>query len=251
MKINVVHIVCILNLLWRSSESSIAGVTYMDHFDFEERYRHVHECDPFYWHPLHLPEDCADMYEKLIRSKIPKNGAFRVLKERRPVYVDDSFSSDGDYQIPYNFEYTGNFHFYTPSFPSFPYPIKPVRGFRMNREMTPYEKMLASVRRDVSNQPSYPTIQVMPNLGPVALYYQPISKKSESMIKKLSRTYGGAAREAPVYKRDPYDQEGKKNRKEDINKNKWKDVVNKVLKKGWKKTEKGRFVTLSKTKPKH
>lgn len=220
----------------------------MDHFDFEERYRHVHECDPFYWHPLHLPEDCADMYEKLIRSKISARGTYRVLQERRPVYVDDIYSSDGDYDIPYNFEYNENYHFHNPSFPSFPQPIKPTRDFRMNRELTPYEKMLTSVSRDVSNQPSYPTIHVMPNLGPVALYYQPISKQSESMIKKLSRTYGEALREAPVYKEDndPYDQAGKRKKKEDINNNNWKDAM---TKKGWKKSEKGRFTIFSKSTP--
>ncbi|CAH0716458.1 unnamed protein product, partial [Brenthis ino] len=62
-------------------EASIAGVTYMDNFDFAQRYRDVNECNPFYWHPLHLPEECKQMFEKLIRSKLESLTPYTIVKE--------------------------------------------------------------------------------------------------------------------------------------------------------------------------
>lgn len=168
------------------SHESIAGVTYRDNFDFEERYRNVYECDPFHWHPLHLPEYCAEMYENLIRSRIPKHGPVREIREREePETVI--------YSLHPNFGY-----------PSFEIPTYAYRPSNMEvmdaaysygkQRLSPYEKMLDLIRRDVARNPSAPAVEMMPNIGPVAVYRQPISKKSENMIKKISRAYAKAGR---------------------------------------------------------
>ncbi|XP_063393284.1 uncharacterized protein LOC134678590 [Cydia fagiglandana] len=71
MTIQLIFIGVTLGVALNVAGGSVVGLTYMDDFDFEQRYRRVQDCDPFYWHPLHLPEDCADMYEKLIRNRLP------------------------------------------------------------------------------------------------------------------------------------------------------------------------------------
>lgn len=124
----------------------------MHDMNFREKYRNVHECDPFYYHPLHLPEYCADMFEKLIRSRIGSRGAVRVLKQRnyseRRRYTD--YLDDVDVDVEY-------------------------------RELTPYEQMFLSLNKDVEYNPSNGQV-VWSNLGPVAVYRQPISRGSKDGI---------------------------------------------------------------------
>ncbi|KOB75205.1 CASP8 and FADD-like apoptosis regulator [Operophtera brumata] len=154
------------------SHESIAGVTYRDNFDFEERYGNVYECDPFHWHPLHLPEYCAEMYEFLIRSRLPKQTPIRFVRKREePETVSYSLTSNFGYP---SFEIPGNSY--------------------EKRHLPPYEKMLDLLRRDVERNPTAPAIEMMPNIGPVAVYRQPISKKSENMIKKLAGAYANAGK---------------------------------------------------------
>ncbi|XP_037300020.1 uncharacterized protein LOC119190879 [Manduca sexta] len=107
-------------VLIKITTQSIAGVTYMDHFDFEERYRDVYECDPFYWHPLHLPDHCAEMYEKLIRTKIASRAPVRIVKER---------------DVVYNLNY-----------PFINAEIIPEYSALTYSELTPYEKMFAYLK---------------------------------------------------------------------------------------------------------
>ncbi|XP_021206152.1 uncharacterized protein LOC110385851 [Bombyx mori] len=133
------------------TRQSITGVTYMDHFDFEDRYRDVYECDPFYWHPLHLPERCARMFEKLIRSKIVSRSPVRILAEANDFHLGDRS--------------------------------------RDNSELPPYEMMLESLKKDVVSHPRAPTIGMVPNVGPVAIYKQPISRTSENLIKRIGGMY--------------------------------------------------------------
>lgn len=64
------------------TEQSITGVTYRDNFDFEERYHDDHKCDPFYWHPLHMPEHCIKQYEKMIRSRVTRSKPIQVIKQK-------------------------------------------------------------------------------------------------------------------------------------------------------------------------
>lgn len=76
-----------LTIIWgvsfiKFTEQSITGVTYRDHFDFEERYRDEHKCDPNYWHPLHMPEHCIKQYEKMIRSRTTRSKPLKVIKEK-------------------------------------------------------------------------------------------------------------------------------------------------------------------------
>lgn len=133
----------------RVGQATIAGLTYMDKMDYAERYRNVHECDPFYYHPLHLPDYCADMFEKLIRSRIGSRGALRVIKAANPPRTR-SYDYDSDVDVEY-------------------------------RKLTPYEEILFSLQQDVEDNPS--SAQVMwSNLGPVAVYRQPISRASKDGI---------------------------------------------------------------------
>lgn len=157
----------------------------MDDFDFEQRYRDVNECNPFHWHPLHLPEMCADMFEKLIRSKLAKTKPIRIMRER-----------NGD-EYAYNQQY-----YQQPGYPGpdrdFPYPIYEIGGsgdygverYSKRVPITPYEKMLELLKKDIKKEPSLPKLGVLPNLGPVAIYNQEISKKSEDMIKAVATAYG-------------------------------------------------------------
>lgn len=179
------ELVLLLLKLTGLSHQSIAGVTYMDNFDFEDRYRNVYECDPFHWHPLHLPEHCAEMYENLIRSRIATHGPVRVVRER---------------EQPNTLIYSLNPNFGYPAFdiPTYVYRkanTEVMDSYKYEKiPMSPYDKMLDLLRKDVERNPSAPSIGMMPNIGPVAVYRQPISKKSENMIKKISGAYAKAGR---------------------------------------------------------
>ncbi|KAL0852241.1 hypothetical protein ABMA28_000459 [Loxostege sticticalis] len=172
LKSNLLQVM--LSGLIRLTTQSIAGVTYMDHFDFEERYRNVYECDPFHWYPLHLPPHCAKMYQELISKGITSltNSPVRVMTEREsnlyslnhnvyashPFYQNIANSEEGDEQNPSD----------------------------------PYMKMFQMLRGDVKKDPSAPTITNMPGFGAVALYKQPISRKSGQHIKKIAGLYRDA-----------------------------------------------------------
>lgn len=167
------------------SHGSIAGVTYMDNFDFQDRYRNVYECDPFHWHPLHLPEYCAEMYANLITSRIAKHRPVRVVREREqpePVI----------YSLNQNYGYPT---YDSPTYVYRPPNIEAMEAYE-RRPLSPYDKMLDLIRKDVERNPSAPAIGMMPNIGPVAVYHQPISKKSENMIKKISGAYAKAGRKS-------------------------------------------------------
>lgn len=76
-----------LAIIWgvsfiKFTEQSITGVTFRDNFDFEERYRDDHECDPYYWHPLHMPEHCIKQYEEVIHSRVTRSKPFEIIKEK-------------------------------------------------------------------------------------------------------------------------------------------------------------------------
>lgn len=137
------------------ASTSIAGITYVDDYGVESRYRNVHECDPFYWHPLHLPDYCAQMYERLIRSRLrgPVHGRY---KKRRyvPTFEAESMEVKDTYR-----EYKG--------------------------PRTKQDKLMESLNTDIQYQPSAPVIR-MSNIGPVAVYQQPVSKKSEDYIKGMA-----------------------------------------------------------------
>ncbi|CAK1554138.1 unnamed protein product [Leptosia nina] len=157
--------------------ASIAGVTYMDDFDFDQRYRNLHECDPFYWHPLHLPEECAEMFEKLIRAKV---APYRVATER----VSSSFDSPQYSQFPVGESFENDPYIQVP-IDIYPYAQRPQNAM---------DKLFDLLKRDVKDIPSYAKITTLPYLGTVALYRQPVSLKTEATIKRLSRDYGNAAR---------------------------------------------------------
>lgn len=151
------------------TNQSIAGVTYMDHFDFEDRYKNVNECNPFYWHPLHLPEQCAEMYEKILRSKIATSFPMRILKKQEH-YIFSNENLSGE-DISSSSQATGISHeFYTKS-------------------LSPHEKMLDYLQRDVMKNPKAPVMGFLPNFGPVTIYRQPVSRKSVNMIKKIAKAH--------------------------------------------------------------
>ncbi|XP_059046125.1 uncharacterized protein LOC131841807 [Achroia grisella] len=161
------YILLMLHELIRDSFQSIAGVTYMDDFDFADRYRDINECNPFYWHPLHLPEACAEMFNKLIRSRVSSMMPLRIMTRKyntKPVYKYQSVPTyDTEIMdIPFNYE---------------------------NAFTTPYEKMLYLMWKDAVNLPTAPKITSLPFLGPVAFYHQPISKKSKDMVKYIAKAY--------------------------------------------------------------
>lgn len=149
-------------------EASIAGVTYMDDFDFAQRYRDVNECNPFYWHPLHLPEECKQMFEKLIRSKLESLTPYRIFKEK---------------QDPAEFVYS-TYRLNTPV-----YTTEFVEPFHKIQTWSPFEILFELLRSDVRDLPSAPTLAASPYFGIMALYRQPVSYKSVNMIKKLSKAY--------------------------------------------------------------
>nr|XP_034839138.1 uncharacterized protein LOC117995255 [Maniola hyperantus] len=147
--------------------ASIAGVTYMDHFDFEQRYRDVNECNPFYWHPLQLPQKCVQMFEHLIRSRLKTLTPYRIVKERLaqpPALI-----------YPYNYVYSP---IYTAKYLS-----------DETKSPSQYEMLYELLKRDVQDLPSVPFLGVSPYLGVIAMYKQPVSYKSVTMIKKLARVY--------------------------------------------------------------
>ncbi|CAB3225191.1 unnamed protein product [Arctia plantaginis] len=221
------------------SSPSIAGVTYMDNFDFEERYKDVNECNPFYWHPLHLPEVCADMFEQLIRSKLAKNNPVRVMRERDPYDVYSLNPMQMDFSHPmYEIGTDGD--------------ASTTYGKR--KPLTPYEKMLELLKKDIKKQPSVPKIGMLPHLGPVAIYNQEISKKSETMIKELATSYAKIGQQTYAdylgYNDSPdpqlYIWDSEKNRTEEYKakqkKKKNKDKISRT------KTKQGGVVTIVETR---
>ncbi|XP_045784867.1 uncharacterized protein LOC123880667 [Maniola jurtina] len=163
----------LLNGIMQIVVASIAGVTYMDHFDFEQRYRDVNECNPFYWHPLHLPQECVQMFENLIRSGLKTLTPYRIVKERsaQPAML----------MHPYNYVYS----------PIYTAEYKPEVQYLPDEPKSPsqYEMLYELLKRDVQDLPSVPFLGVSPYLGVIAMYKQPVSYKSVTMIKKLARVY--------------------------------------------------------------
>ncbi|CAG4942134.1 unnamed protein product [Colias eurytheme] len=194
----------VLLFILKPNRASIAGVTYMNDFDFEQRYRNLHECDPFYWHPLHLPEECADMFAKLIRSKI--NTPYTIMQEREPTFTLNELYNHVRAEMPYSnrhddIKYGLRVHY--GSFESYDrnrnidYDTVPVEAqileLYQSRPRTPMDKLFELMRRDVKDNPSAPKITSIPYFGGVALYRQPVSYKTEAMIKRLSGAYAKAA----------------------------------------------------------
>ncbi|KAM3968405.1 uncharacterized protein ACR2FA_012922 [Aphomia sociella] len=178
-QINWIYIMLILNELMKNSLQSIDGVTYMDNFDFEERYRDINECNPFYWHPLHLPEVCVKMFNKLIRSRVTSSIPVRVMKRR---------------------EFTDTYPFGVfPSVPMYEADILDLANYNRYSQISPYEKMLHLMWKDAMRLPTVPKIATLPFLGPVALYHQPISKKSETMVKQVAKAYADAGYDFKPY----------------------------------------------------
>lgn len=156
------YIVICQPLLLHFVEASITGVTYMDDFDFEQRYRNINECNPFYWHPLHLPKKCLKIFEKFIRSNVeflPYEN-YEEIQRMSEYKYSSAFLSDLDYSLE-----------------------------SVKRTLSPFELMFKSLRRDIQNVPSTPIIRAEPYLGMVAVYRQPVSYKSADMIKKMANVY--------------------------------------------------------------
>ncbi|XP_050360613.1 uncharacterized protein LOC126780307 [Nymphalis io] len=145
-------------------DGSIAGVTYMDNFDFEQRYRDVNECNPLYWHPLHLPDKCLEMFDKLIRSRMGSFSPYRIVEER-PELSEFEYLDDPNHYMKYS---------------------EPVYEIET---MSPIEILFELLRKDISDIPSSPNLGISLDFGMMALYRQPISYKSVAMIKKLARAY--------------------------------------------------------------
>lgn len=237
---------------------SITGVTYMDNFDFEERYRNVNECNPFYWHPLHLPDYCASIFEKLIRSRIASKTPVRIVREREKDTI-------------YSLEPARTRYGYPQDNYDFPFPIYQITSSEYDDEiysqpygqplpLTPYEKILELLKEDIKKGPSSPTVTVMPNIGPVALYNQGISKKSVNYIRKLAEAYVEATKKTyddyyaayGNYPTDPqlyvYDSAKNNTKSEKKKKNKKNKDKNKVYR---MKTKHGGVVTIVETKNLH
>ncbi|XP_028177253.1 uncharacterized protein LOC114365030 [Ostrinia furnacalis] len=165
--------------LFIRTKQSITGVTYMDHFDFEERYRNVYECDPLHWYPLHLPPECTKMYEELIRKGVASmtNTPVKILKERESAFYNLNpyalSSSVPLYEPPDSQESEEVYKYDIPRLP-------------------PYVKMFDMLRKDVRREPKAPVVTNLPGLGAVALYRQPISRKSGQYIKKIAGVYRDA-----------------------------------------------------------
>lgn len=209
---------------FKPSFHSIAGVTYRDDFDFEERYANVNECDPFYWHPLHLPEYCADRFEKLIRSRMGKHGRVKKVKKEKKMDQEVYSLHVPDIHVKYSVE--ENFGFGLPPHPEFVWN----EGKDVEIEtLSPYEQMINELRQDLVSHPSAPTIGYVPNIGPVAVYRQPISKSSRKIIKTLANAY-----KKPNHK----------SRKSEIN----KIVINRTTSDKHKKKKKHRHHRNNKTK---
>ncbi|KAI5641385.1 hypothetical protein NE865_06423 [Phthorimaea operculella] len=196
---------CLLGLficeLFTLARQSIVGVTYRDKFDFEERNRHD-VCNPLYWHPLHMPDHCTAMYEKLIRSKLYNTHPYefknmqndekninklkRILKiktRRRQQSSSESTdcSSEEEFYSEQTVESTNDHYF--------KYENPNVNG-------APYQRMLDEMREDVIALPAMPVVGFMPNIGLAAIYSQPVSKKTKKTIKKTAAVYASAARDS-------------------------------------------------------
>nr|XP_026499255.1 uncharacterized protein LOC113403045 [Vanessa tameamea] len=159
---------CILIFHWTMLnfiDGSITGVTYMDNFDFEQRYRDVNECNPLYWHPLHLPDKCLKIFDKLIRSRLDSFSPYRVVEERPDVPEFEYYLDDLKHHTQYS------------------EPIYEVET------ASPFEILFELLKKDVKDNPSSPDLANSPYLGMMALYKQPISYKSVAMIKKVARAY--------------------------------------------------------------
>ncbi|XP_013184806.1 uncharacterized protein LOC106130503 [Amyelois transitella] len=180
----------------KSSVQSIVGVTYRDKFDFEERYRDPNECNPFYWHPLHLPERCAELFERTIRSKVGAHGPVRIMTKKQKSIKRKSYKSK-------SFE---NLWPSPPEVQPIVYEINEMINERVRDPSSPYEQMMDNLRQDISYLPSAPKVTFFPGLGPVALYQQPISKTSKAMIENIAKIYGKNNRRQNSYY--PYGQAG-------------------------------------------
>ena len=143
----------------------------MDDLDFAQRYRDVNECNPFHWHPLHLPEKCLQMFEKLIRSGLRSFTPYRIVKEKQQQI--ESVYSSSYLDIPI-------------------YRSESRKSYNDIEPQTPFQVLFKMIRRDVKSIPSAPTLAISPFLGVVALYRQPVSYKTVDMIKKLSKAYANS-----------------------------------------------------------
>ncbi|KAH9637297.1 hypothetical protein HF086_006941 [Spodoptera exigua] len=261
---------------------SITGVTYMDNFDFEERYRDVNECNPFYWHPLHLPPYCVDIFEKLIRSRLASSTPIRITREREKggnhQHDSSSYLSENN-----NNHYHHHHHHPQYNYPEqlyqFPYPLYEItsaddESFSSSNTKTlplsPYELLIKLLKEDIKKEPSSPTVTVMPSLGPVALYNQAISRKSVNLIRQIAEAYvkatkekydeyysayGNYPSEPQIYvydsaKNNTKERKAKKDNKKDMNKQDEKNIKeteskNKVYR---MKTKHGGVVTIIETR---
>ncbi|CAH1647726.1 unnamed protein product [Spodoptera littoralis] len=188
---------------------SITGVTYMDNFDFEERYRDVNECNPFYWHPLHLPPYCVEIFEKLIRSRLASKTPIRIAREREKGGKEGSEGNEGKHGHGPSSYFSENQHHhpqlnYPEQLYQFPYPMYQITSaeyesfsppYTKPSPLSPYEQLMKLLKEDIKKDPSSPTVTVMPSLGPVALYKQAISQKSVNLIRELAEAYVKATKE--------------------------------------------------------
>lgn len=181
----------------------------MDDFDFEQRYRDVHECDPFHWYPLHLPPECNKMFTDLIRSNLGSSSPVRVVKERE----NPNFGYD-----PYML------------YPSIP--IDDSKDKKQVPEGTPYEKMLGMLAQDVQREPTQAEITFLPGVGVVALYKQPVSKQSGKFIKEVSKGYRDANNKFLKEVADKNEKKEKINKKNKSKKGKHGKKNKKIIKKG-------------------
>lgn len=144
-----------------------------------------------------MPEHCAKMYEKRMRSKIPK---------LRPVH------EDAIYPMVYDFTPTVEYT-YSRSRRNSESSLKSKSRFKRRSSrrsqykdmedeeyLSPaYETMLDYLRADIKRKPSQPILGLMPNLGIVTIYNQPVSSISEQVIKEVSKAYSRAV--AKAYKK--------------------------------------------------
>lgn len=223
-----------------TTSPSITGVTYREHFDFEERYRDANECNPLHWHPLHLPPYCAEVFEKLIRARLATNAPVRIMRKREkenPIFG------------------------YPQQFYNYPYPMYEISSVEYENykpPWTPYDEVMKLLKKDIAKDPSSPTVTVIPSLGPVALYKQGISRKSEKKIKSMAEAYVKASQkmyddyyksfgkmpsepQLYVYDSSKNKTETKEDKKEDTKKDK-KNKVHRV------RTKHGGVVTIVETK---
>ncbi|XP_049885493.1 uncharacterized protein LOC126380257 [Pectinophora gossypiella] len=203
------------------SETSIAGVSYRDHFDFEERYKNQHICDPTYWHPLHMPDHCLKKYEKVIRSQIIAMNPGKTLRKKEI----ESFSNllkqaekerqktQSSVQFDVQFQdIETEYPRYTPQHLGYLQEdddeeeddeLTAIGYMLSQRSKLPYEVMLEMVQRDAWRLPTIPFVGLLPYLGAATVYQQPISENTEDIIKKVAHVYSDAAQD--TYKKSIYD----------------------------------------------